>query len=101
MARALSSRSGTSNRKPTREETWQSTTNQRSTPTARKSVLRVSRVDFRNQHAFGVHVLLNAGSSSQRRAGHSPKSVSLTANRNDTAKTLIHIYIQKFCFAGA
>jgi hypothetical protein len=30
-----------------------------------------------------------------------PKSVSLTANRNDTEKTLIHIYFQKFCFAGA
>ncbi len=56
----------------------------------------VSKVDLRNQHGVGVDVSLNAGSPNQHRAGHTQKSASLTAIRNDAEKIFIHVYIQNF-----
>jgi hypothetical protein len=81
-----------------REETWQSTINPRSTP-GPASPFCGQKVNLLNQHEVGVD--LNAGSLDQPRAERTRRSGSLMAIRRNTEKIFIHIYIQKFCFAGA
>ena len=78
---------------------WQSTINPRSTP-GPASPFCGQKVNLLNQHEGGVDVVLNAPLSINV-AHHTLNSVSLTASRNDAGEIFIHIYIQKFCFAGA
>jgi hypothetical protein len=82
-------------RSTTREETWQSTTNQRSTPTTRKFVLRSKKLTYAASMESAL-TLCSMPTLSLNPAQDRPQSGSLSATRYDVEKIFIHIYIQKF-----